>query len=388
MNFVGHWGSDLSSLNLIRNSDQLRSLADPARRLLHNSKLNPSTPFGCNQCPHYDLCGGLNIEAQIWDCLDFCCGHKNGCDRVCRNNKLFATQFNEIGSFDLLTVPNATATRFIPSNTIVPTIYHSTARKRPASAKTVALRFSDLYNFKTGEVRFKERSALCETFQIRLDSEIILIGIDHDRRIEPWWRLGSLRLEVIKNLKELGVDLVTTPNFSMILDRPRMDDLHAMKRIAIVHEEFCSAGLPTALHVNGRTDRDFERWTEFLIERPNISQISFEFSTGNKRPDRLPLYVKWLCELANKVDRPIDIFLRGDPKSIPLLRGSFKRVIYVETTAFMCTTKRRRATRIGNNKIDWIKYPTEVGADLADLFDYNFDEQAAWLSSAFFLDAA
>jgi hypothetical protein len=54
--------------------------------------------------------------------------------------------------------------------------------------------------------------------------------------------------------------MATTPNYSLFVDRPRWDDLHAMKRIAIVHGEFLEAGMPGALHVNGRTDRDFERW--------------------------------------------------------------------------------------------------------------------------------
>lgn len=53
--------------------------------------------------------------------------------------------------------------------------------------------------------------------------------------------------------------MVTTPNYSLSIDQPRWDDLHSLKRIAIVHEEFLNEGLPAALHVNARTDKDWER---------------------------------------------------------------------------------------------------------------------------------
>jgi hypothetical protein len=35
------------------------------------------------------------------------------------------------------------------------------------------------------------------------------------------------------------------------------DDLHSIKRIALVHSEFLDEGLPAALHVNGRSEADF-----------------------------------------------------------------------------------------------------------------------------------
>src|SRR5207249_4165551 len=51
---------------------------------------------------------------------------------------------------------------------------------------------------------------------------------------------------------------------SMFLDVPRWDNLHNMKRIALCWSELVSRGLPTSLHLNARTDRDWERWIEFI----------------------------------------------------------------------------------------------------------------------------
>ena len=315
--------------------------------------------------------------------MDFCCGQPGKCDRVCRNNHQFAAQFNEVGGFNLLNVAEPAANSFRPSGQIIPLIYHAGSRLQAARSQTVCLRLSDLYSFKTGQIKFETRAELCRAFMIRSDAEIIVSGVDHDRRIEPWWKLDDERPNIIGSLKTLGVDLVTTPNFSLIIDRPRMDDMHAMKRIAIVHEEFTRFGMPAALHVNGRTDRDFERWTEFLIERSTIRQLAFEFSTGNGRTDRLPLYTQWLCHMAESVNRPLDIFVRGNPIAIPALRRGFERVYYIETTSFMRTTKRRQAERSGNQRIVWRRHLTPAGQDLTELFDLNAEEQAIWLLSSF-----
>jgi len=58
------------------------------------------------------------------------------------------------------------------------------------------------------------------------------------------------------------------------------DDLHSIKRIALVHSEFLDEGLPVTLHVNGRSEADFKRWTDFLVARPEVTDIAYEFTTG------------------------------------------------------------------------------------------------------------
>ncbi|MGH7268007.1 MAG: hypothetical protein ACREMB_24585 [Candidatus Rokuibacteriota bacterium] len=84
--------------------------------------------------------------------------------------------------------------------------------------------------------------------------------------------------------------LVTTPNFSLFADQPCWDDLHSIKRIALVHEEFLSEGLPAALHINARTDQDWERWRAYVAVRPEVTHIAFEFATGAGRAERIKWY--------------------------------------------------------------------------------------------------
>ena len=59
---------------------------------------------------------------------------------------------------------------------------------------------------------------------------MIVSGVDKDGPIERWWDYKDREL-VLASLKQLGITLITTPNFSLLTDVPRTDNLHAMKRI-------------------------------------------------------------------------------------------------------------------------------------------------------------
>jgi hypothetical protein len=116
--------------------------------------------------------------------------------------------------------------------------------------------------------------------------------------LERWWLFGSDRVEAIRALKKLNISLVTAPNYSLFTDQPRWDDLHSMKRIALVHQEFLNEGMPAALHVNARTERDWERWREFIVARPEITDLAFEFATGAGWAGRLDWHAEQLSHLA------------------------------------------------------------------------------------------
>ena len=99
-----------------------------------------------------------------------------------------------------------------------------------------------------------------------------------------------------------------------------------MKRIAIVHQEFLSEGMPAALHVNARTDRDWERWREYVAARPEVAHIAFEFGTGAGWGERMGWHTAQLAQLARAVNRPLHLVVRWwrprvAPAAIGLLQG-------------------------------------------------------------------
>ncbi|WP_313606518.1 DUF4417 domain-containing protein [Rhizobium sp.] len=364
-------------LDIRSNEVLLRALTDDPYRY--------SLALGCASCPNIELCGGLSVRDAILDCMDLCCGSPNECTNVCAKNPArYVDQKREVLGFDLANVSRVVGHYKHLPHDVVPLIYHGTGRNRAATGQIFALRLRDVVRFSDATVRYPTREGLCAAFKIDHSALIILSGVDHDEDIEPWWTLGRQRTSLIRKLRDLQIQVVTTPNFSLVLDKPRTDDLHAIKRIAIVWSEFEENGIACALHVNSRTLRDFDRWAEFVRERPEIQVISYEFITGGGRKDRREFHIQGLRAIAQAADRPIDIVVRGDPDVVAQLRPYFSNVIYIDTTAYMKTIKRQRAVRVNNNALDWVSTTTTHPSQVDTMLEHNISESALFLRGRFY----
>ncbi|MEO1959868.1 MAG: hypothetical protein ABGW82_02630 [Paracoccus sp. (in: a-proteobacteria)] len=349
------------------------------RRLWHDPEV-ASAALGCATCPEKEICGGLRLNTPFMDCLQFCCGNPEGCDRVCRNHPDFADRYREIGGFNLYSVPRAPLLNAVGLPRLVPVIYHPTARSMPPTAATVALPLYRMFDRRTGLPRFVSRDALGEAFGIGHQASVMLTGTDIDRPLERWWGLGEAgRRPIIQALIAAGVGMVTTPNYSLFIDRPRWDDLHAMKRIAIVHEEFLREGLPAALHVNGRTEADFAHWIAFLAARPEVTHIAYEFTTGTGWSGRREQHAAWLAGLARAVGRPLHIIVRGGTDVLPVIARAFSGITVLDTSVFMKTMMRQQAYPKGNAALGWRGAPTAQGAHVDHLLEANWQATDAWI---------
>lgn len=346
------------------------------RKLWHNARSQTQT-LGCSSCPERDICGGLQIREPIFDCLSFCCNQPVNCDRVCRKHPDFAARVREVLTFCLDNVPRTSAIPTIDLPLMVPMIFHGSRRDLPLSAEFIALPLAQMVN-RDGSARFLAPESLRHAFRIARRSKIVLSGTDHDPPLERWWGMGhTKRRELIRNLIRLDIALTTTPNYSLFIDSPRWDDLHAMKRIAIVHHEFLSEGLPAALHVNGRTNTDFLRWTDFVASRPEITHLAYEFTTGTGWSGRQEQHVEWLCMIAASLSRPMNLVVRGGTDSLPTLSKAFAHVTMVDTSSFIKTMMRRSASV--NDRLNWIPAPTAKGASVDDLLAHNIDTIQTWI---------
>jgi hypothetical protein len=349
------------------------------RRLWHDPTLRVRS-LGCAQCPERIVCGGLEIQLPILDCLDFCCRQPARCDRVCRNHPDYAGHVREIATFALGNIPRSAPLVAPALPQVVPVLFHGGGRSRSAPFKVVALPFSRMFSRREGSCRHSDREALRAAYGIQPGSVIVLSGTDRDAPLERWWGFGeSKRRELIRNFRQIGVALTTSPNYSLFIDAPRWDDLHAMKRIAIVHHEFQSEGLEAALHVNGRTDTDFRRWTEFVAARPEITHLAYELTTGTGWAGRQQLHAAWLCALAAEVNRPLTLVLRGGIDVLAELTRAFAHVTLLDTSSFIKTMMRQRASL--NGRLDWLPAPTDPGTPIDDLLAENVDAVRTWIGS-------
>lgn len=332
-----------------------------------------SAALYCALCPLSGTCGGLHCKASPFGCDEFCCGGKLDCTLVCRRHPDFLARLAEVDGFDLETLPQISGPQIDMRPGVVPLVYHGSNRRSPLAADAVAMRLADVIDFKQGSARFDTRGALADYFKVSPYTKLILTGVDHDAEIEKVWHLAERRLSIFKSLARLGIATATTPNFSTILDVPRTDNLHSMKRIAILYIEMCTAGIPTALHINGRTDRDFQRWAIFIKNRLGLNAISYEFITGSGLKTRIGQHVTWLNAVAEHVDRPLLIFVRGNPGCLPDLNKRYTPV-YIESTSFVKTIKRQLSFRFGNSGLRWMTSKLPIATDLSDRMQTNHDE--------------
>lgn len=341
------------------------------RRLWHNEDTN-TLSIGCPRCRDRSICGGLRAQSGVFDCLQHCCGMHDRCDKVCRNNSDYVARVREVGGFVLDNVPRAEPVSVIEIPDMVPLIFHASRRSEVIRWPAVALPLYEMFDRRTDEPRFSDRASLCKAYGVAPEAKIILTGTDRDAPLERWWTLGEdKRRTIIRRLVSLGATLATTPNYSVFSNRPRWDDLHSMKRIAITHHEFLSEGLAAALHVNGRTDRDFERWAEYIQARPEVTDIAYEFTTGTGQGKRREHHARWLVELARATNRSLRLLVRGGTDILPMLADAFTHVTALDASAFMKTMMRQRAIPVGSAGTTWQSAPTAPDESLHELLAVN-----------------
>ena len=139
----------------------------------------------------------------------------------------------------------------------------------------------------------------------------------------------------------------------------------------VAFRERAQAGLPTALHVNARTERDYEHWAEVIGAREEISCIAAEFATGAGRGYRIEWHVDRLQELARFVGRPLRLVMRGGNRALEPLRSAFDTVTMIDTDAFNKTRCRKEASFTEAGKLVWRAHPTAKGQPLDELLQHN-----------------
>ncbi len=162
-----------------------------------------------------------------------------------------------------------------------------------------------------------------------------------------------------------------------MVDVPRPTDLHAMKRIGVCWAEMISQDIPAALHVNGRTESDYDRWADFIRDRAEVTAISFEFATGS-RGNRGEWHARQLERMAERVARSLALVVRGGTRHLRSLRASFAAVSFVDHDALVRTVKRKRAVLHEQSGIHWRKHQTAPHAPLDELFSHNCAAVKRW----------
>lgn len=341
------------------------------KRLWHHTDL-PTMPIGCGSCADLSLCGGLRVTEPIFDCTSYCrCKDPLKCDTVCRARPdHFVSRVTEVQGFDLGDVPRCSAVKHPELPNYMPLIMHGSRRESLMAIEAVAIPLGTLLDRRDGSRRFQNADELRDHFMLSATTEIVVSGTAEDRSIERVWGLEDPKT-FAASLLGMRVAAFTSPNFSLFNDVPRWDNLYNMKRIAIVWQQLQDAGLFSPLHVNARTDRDWERWTDFIEHRPEVSAISFEFGTGAGWQSREGWYTNRLLELGRSISRPLQLYVRGGLEALSRLRYAFAGVKAIDSRPFMKAVNRQGGELDPAGRIKWTPAPTTVEQALDDLLLLN-----------------
>lgn len=334
---------------------------------------NVPLSMGCALCESLGVCGGLHVSAGVWDCDSYCdCRDRAACPHVCRNKPdEYARREREVNTFDLTTVPHAVPAAVPDLPAFVPLVYGNTGLTQAVPTDAVAVPLVKLFYALDGRPRFRTGAAFRRHYRIGGRSRVVLSGVSRDRPIERYWDRAR-HSGFLDWLAAAKPDLVTVPNFSLFNDVPREDNLHAMKRIAICWAELAGRGVPAALHLNGRTERDWERWADFLNAYPEVTAVAYEFATGAAFRQRGRQHREWLARLAGRVARPLTLVVRGGYIHLSHLAEAFARVVFLSGTPYVKTMKRKRLVQLGNHSSTrWIPSPTAPGQPLDELLSWN-----------------
>jgi hypothetical protein len=328
--------------------------------------------LGCWTCIDRNSCGGAHKEASFFDCNDYCrCTDKLECDLVCRGNPAaFVQRLREVGGLDLMTAPPGLLNPVGSLPGMVPLIEHRSARNGRLNFPIVAVPLYALIDLSSGVLKVRDRETLSTNFGIDPGVRLVVSGVARDRKIERYWELSD-RAALLNDLRSLDVSLITPPNFSVLTDVPRSDNLHAMKRILLTWIEMANAGLPAALHLNARTEQDYRRWAMLVADRAEIECVAFEFATGAGRGNRIDWHVEQLKRFASEIERPLRLVVRGGVRALEQLRASFAGVTVIDTDAFNKTRCRKQAYFTEAGKLHWRSHPTAIGEPLDALLAHN-----------------
>jgi len=328
--------------------------------------------LGCPPCPELGKCGGKHTKQHGLSCLEECCGNPSGCEAVCPNNpEQFVARVREINGFELGNIPRADKLVTADLPVYAPHLYHGYRREAPLQTDAVAIPLHALYGRRNGALRFPDRDAVAKKFKLHPDTKIILVGSGFDPAIEAWWKLSDGRRSLIGLLASHGYELVTSPNYSLFTNQLRYDDMHSMKRIGIVQQEFAAGGIPCALHVNARTPKDYERWAQYLRERDEITHISAEFATGLKWPLRRAFHLHHMKWLSEYVGRPLHLTMIGGTEALPTLAPAFSQVTFVDAVPFVKAVNRQQVTEGNDLKLQHHSAKTERDAPIDELLANN-----------------
>ena len=327
------------------------------------SVIGQTPSLGCHSCELFASCGGVY---EGWNCLSECCGEPQRCGMACFRSANMTRVVEDAGGLGIDQRWHLTQARHILPD-YIPHIGHRSGRSKPLSRLNVALTTYDVLaaGFKSGR-HLSTPIELRDHFKISRRARVLSLSIAKDNRLENYWR-RELSRRLPERLAALGIQFVTTPNYSLPVNAPRTEHLVNIRRSVVCAERMSIAGLSVIPHLNAMTQTDWNCWRDFLRDHPQIYYVALEFQTGLRVKRKAVWHLSQLLNLQESLGREIHLVAVGGGRHLCYL-AEFPAVTVVDSGPFIRTLKRRR---VDHQNGKWAISSTAKGEPLHDLLYHN-----------------
>jgi len=209
------------------------------------------------------------IEYDDSECYSLAENHDY--DVISEDNPLLGRWLADIGGvhFDNVFVKE-TPNILLPS--FLPTIYGGGKKINTSAGQFVAISLGTIVSIKQLKIRVNIRKIL----GIPPETKLVLLSYGKDELIENIW---PKRWDLYKDLLEVGIDLITSINYSIWFNQNHCEHLINVKRNLLTFQEMQSVGLPAIPNIYWYGQKDLSRWAKWLNDRPLVKLVAINLQT-------------------------------------------------------------------------------------------------------------
>lgn len=323
----------------------------------------------CARCGFLPRCEELSTRAPIFGCSSLCCGRPDVCTLACSRRPLrLHTLIRDVDGIEVRPYTGAICkVGSLPH--YIPKLADRGGIVSTLPIRAVAVSLYDIVDMRSGLAVFESREAFLNHFKLPQAVKLVIDGAGTDEEVERFWSVLRPR-ETATSLRELVPALVTTPDFSVILNRPRPNDFVSLARILRCFEEMAVGGLPVSLHVHGRNVADYRYLADFIRRSPGVGVISASFATMAWSQVRRKWHARVLADFPEMVGRALRVTVRGGVRFIPHLAARFEQVIQLDSTAHLKAKHWRQASEL-RGVLTWSQIDRDSTSSIQDIFVQN-----------------
>ena len=165
------------------------------------------------------------------------------------------------------------------------------------------------------------------------DKDLLIEGINKKSYKQP----------IYNDLKRAGVDITTTPDFSVNEGSCVFGQVVNTNRTLAVGEKMSNEGLLVIPNMFAIHTCLVEMWVNYLNKNTHIKYVSINCQRQNSQCDREKL-IWYIHEVLSKVDRPVHVILHGYPirnkKYLKALRGLAAQIHFADSAPYCYATQR------------------------------------------------